>query len=393
MPSPHPSPGGRGSHLIPSPSGRGWPDNTDLERKKYAAAIEPQNIYKQPAMSFASPWAFWALLILPLLVAERLRRRADEPALPFADLSEARRSGRSLRQRLVHLPFLLGLTALALLVISLARPQQGIEKIEQITHGIAIEIVLDRSSSMGEAFVYQGRTMTRLEAVKRAFDDFVLGNGKDLPGRPSDLIGMVAFARFAETICPLTLAHDALAEFSNQIELVSRAERHEDGTAIGDGLALAVARLQEVDDRSGSDTAGYEIKNKIIILLTDGIHNSGHYSPRQAASLAKEWGVTIYTIGIGEVEEPSFFSLGGRASVDSKTLTALAEETGGRFWLASDGDALQEIYQSIDDLEKSEIESVRYLDYKEYFHLFALAGLGLLSLALFLQWTVLGVTP
>lgn len=344
-------------------------------------------------MSFASPWAFWVLLILPLLVAGRLRRSAAEPALAFADLSEVRRSGRSLRQHLVQLPFLLTLAALALLIIGLARPQQGIEKIEQINHGIAIEIVMDRSSSMGEAFVYQGRTMTRLAAVKQTFHDFVLGNGKDLRGRPSDLIGMVAFARFAETICPLTLAHGALADFSKQIELVSRAERHEDGTAIGDGLALAAARLQAADDRSKNDAAGYQIKSKVIILLTDGVHNSGQHSPSQAAALAREWGIKIYTIGIGEVEQPSFFSLGARASVDSKTLTALAEETGGRFWLASDGAALQEIYQSIDELEKSKIESVRYMDYQEYFHIFVLAGLGLLGLALILQWTILGVAP
>lgn len=341
-------------------------------------------------MTFASPWAFWALLILPLLVIARLRRQRRQAGLAFADLSEAVRAGASLRQRLTPLPFILRLLALVLLITGLARPQQGIEKIEQISHGIAIEIVVDRSSSMAESFTYQGRAMTRLEAVKLAFHDFVLGNGKELGGRPTDLVGMVAFARFAETVCPLTLAHGAVAGFVNQLKLVSRAERHEDGTAIGDGLALAAARLQAAG-QEGQDA--YEIKSKIIILFTDGIHNSGQHSPMQAAALAREWGIKIYAIGIGEAKKPSFFSLAQGPEVDVRTLTALAEETGGRFWLASDGKTLQDIYATIDRLEKSEIESIRYMDYKEHFSIFVLAGLALLALAAGLKWSILAVLP
>ncbi|MDR9501219.1 MAG: VWA domain-containing protein [Desulfurivibrionaceae bacterium] len=343
-------------------------------------------------MTFADPWALWALLILPLLLVLRLTRERRRSGLAFADLSEASRAGRSLRQRLIQLPFALQLLALALLITGLARPQEGIEKIEQISHGIAMEIVVDRSSSMAETFVYQGRTMNRLEAVKLAFYDFVMGNNQELAGRPHDLVGMVAFARFAETICPLTLAHGAVAGFVKQVQLVSRAERHEDGTAMGDGLALAAARLRAAAEEA-EGKGGYEIKSKIIILLTDGIHNSGQHSPLQAAALAKEWGIKIYTIGIGEATKPSFFSLGRGAEVDVRTLTALAEETGGRFWLASDGKALQEIYQTIDRLEKSEIESIRYMDYQEQFSKFVLAGLALLALSCSLKWTILAVLP
>ena len=343
-------------------------------------------------MTFASPWAFWLLLILPLLVVRRVMKERSLPGLAFSDLSEPSQAGRSLRQHFIQLPFILRLLALALLITGLARPQQGIEKIEQISHGIAIEIVVDRSSSMEEAFVYQGRRMNRLEAVKLAFHDFVMGNGKELSGRPNDLVGMVAFARFAETVCPLTLAHGAVEGFVKQLRLVSRAERHEDGTAIGDGLALAAARLKDASEESkGKD--GYQIKSKIIILLTDGVHNSGQHTPMQAAALAKEWGIKIYTIGIGEARKRSFFSLGRGADVDVKTLTALAQETGGQFWLAGNGKALAEIYQTIDELEKSEIESIRYMDYKEHFSVFVLTGLALLALGLSLEWTILGVLP
>ncbi len=343
-------------------------------------------------MTFASPWAFWALLIIPLLVIRRLRQRRSMPGLAFSDLREVNNAGRSLRQRLIHLPFILRLLALALLITGLARPQQGIEKIEQISHGIAIEIVVDRSSSMAETFVYQGRKMNRLEAVKLAFHDFVLGDGKELTGRPNDLIGMVAFARFAETVCPLTLAHGAVEGFVKQLRLVGREERHEDVTAIGDGLALAAARLKAAGEKTNEEN-GYEIKSKIIILLTDGVHNAGQHTPMQAAALAKEWGIKIYTIGIGEVKKRSFFSLGRSANVDTKTLRALAQETGGQFWLAGDGKALTEIYKTIDTLEKSQIESIRYMDYKEHFTLYVLAGLLLLVLGLSLEWSILGVLP
>ncbi|MEN8256259.1 MAG: VWA domain-containing protein [Thermodesulfobacteriota bacterium] len=343
-------------------------------------------------MTFATPWAFWALLILPLLVFRRFSKRRSMPGMAFSDLSEAAGAGRSLRQRLIHLPFILRLLALTLLITGLARPQQGIEKIEQISHGIAIEIVVDRSSSMAESFVYQGRKMNRLEAVKLAFHDFVLGNGKELSGRPNDLIGMVAFARFAETVCPLTLAHGAVEGFVKQVRLVAPDERHEDGTAIGDGLALAAARLKAAGEKT-RDEDGYEIKSKIIILLTDGVHNAGQHTPMQAASLAKDWGIKIYTIGIGESKKRSFFSLGRSVNVDVKTLTALARETGGQFWLAGDGTALQGIYETIDSLEKSEIESIRYMDYKEHFSKFVLAAFALLALGLSLEWSVLGVLP
>ncbi|MEN8141942.1 MAG: VWA domain-containing protein [Thermodesulfobacteriota bacterium] len=333
-------------------------------------------------MTFAQPWALLALLLLPLIIYRRWRQPA-KGGLPWSAGYEAAACGATLRQRTFVLPFALELLALALIIVALARPQLGLEKVEQIRHGIAIEMVVDRSSSMAEEFVYRGRKMSRLAAVKEAFGDFVLGQG-DLSGRPSDLIGLVAFARFPETICPLTLAHGALAGFLPQLRLVDL--REEDGTALGDGLALAAARL----NRAAEDvSSSYQIKSKVIILFTDGRHNMGSNSPKAAAQLAREWGITIYAIGIGEpAGAGGIFSRLRGGGVDEKTLAELAETTGGRSWLASDGKALTAIYAEIDALEKSEITAMRYLDYQEYFPRFIVSALIFLLLARLGRWTL-----
>ncbi len=249
-------------------------------------------------MTFGSPLAFLLLLLLPVLLLRQRSKRRD--AVRFSSTDLPRASGSSLRARLRNLPFFLRLLVLLLLIFALARPQQGLEKIQDISKGIAIEMVVDRSSSMGSEFAYQGSNMTRLDAVKKIFAGFVLGNGSSLQGRPDDLIGMVRFARFADTVCPLTLAHGPLKKFLETVKLVDR--RDEDGTAIGDAVSLAAARLRTAEKelrKAGKDQAGYRIKSKIIILLTDGENNMGKYSPEQAASLAKKWGIKIYAIGVG----------------------------------------------------------------------------------------------
>ncbi len=336
-------------------------------------------------MTFAFPWAFVALIILPLLLFYRLRGERQEKGLPCADIGLVQACGPTLRQRLRHLPLILELIALALIIVGVARPQQGTEKIEQINHGIAIEMVVDRSSSMAEDFVFQGKRMNRLEAVKAAFAEFVAGTD-DLVGRPSDLIGLVAFAQYPETICPLTLAHEALQGFLDQLQLVT--VREEDGTAIGDGLALAAARLHQAEEKLQAEGA-YQIKSKVIILLTDGRHNAGSNTPMQAAEMAAKWGITIYVIGIGEsAQRGGFFSLLRQGGVDERGLMELAEKTGGKFWLAGNGKALAAIYVEIDQLEKSEIESIQYMDYKEYFSRFIVAALALLVVAALGRWVV-----
>ena len=340
-------------------------------------------------MPLAHPWFLCGLLIIPILTLFYIRAQKKRTTIGYSDLSEVRLSGQSWRQHFIHLPFLLILLGIGLLIYALARPQEGIEKTEQISHGIGIEIVMDRSSSMAAMVNYEGQEMNRLEAVKKAFAKFVFGDDKDLTGRANDLIGIITYAQFAETVCPLTLAHDTLDGFINQIKLATQNDPYEDGTAIGDALALAAARLHEAGN---SETDGYELKSKIIILLTDGIQTAGQYSPLQGATLAKDWNIKVYTIYIGDKpQESGFFRMGNRGAEAIGVLKGIAKETGGMFWQANGGNNLHDITTTINELEKSKIESIRYMDYKEFFHYYLLAGLASLSLGFILKWTILGV--
>lgn len=353
-------------------------------------------------MRFASPWAFLVLIIIPLVLVY-LSRRGKSGSLLFSSLASARRAGQSLRQRLAGLPIAIRVLAIVLLVITLARPQMGREKVKDVTKGVAIEMVIDRSGSMGAEMDYRGRRLDRLEVVKRVFEEFLVGNDESLQGRPNDLVGMISFARYADTMAPLTLGHGALLRFLESVQLVQR--KSEDGTAIGDALALAAARLRTAEEdlaRFASEEGAkeYEIKSKIIILLTDGQNNFGKRTPLEAAALAAEWGIKIYAIGVGTEEGISTVrTLFGRfkvptgTGVDTKTLERIAEETGGIFRLAENEKSLREVYEEIDTLEKSEIESIRYVDYKELFTPFALAAMCLMLLEVALANTIFRRIP
>jgi Ca-activated chloride channel family protein len=284
---------------------------------------------------------------------------------------------------------------LVLLTIGLARPQQGREEVRDVTQGVAIEMVVDRSGSMAQELIYEGKELNRLEVVKQVFKDFVLGNGKDLQGRQNDIIGLVAFARYADTLCPLTLSHGALDRFIESIQIVTR--KNEDGTAIGDALALAAARLRTAEETLRKD---YRIKSKVAILLTDGQNNAGKRSPLEAARLAKDWGIKVYAIGIGGRE--SFvtvrtplgdYKMPGGPGVDEATLKRIADETGGAFWLAESADKLHQIYREIDRLERTEIESIRHIDYDERFLPFVLIAIALLALEQVLISTIFRRVP
>ncbi|MCK4236749.1 MAG: VWA domain-containing protein, partial [Candidatus Krumholzibacteria bacterium] len=302
-------------------------------------------------MRFASPWAFLVLIAVPVILFY-LSRRGGPGSVRFSSLDNARRAGRSLRQRLSALPLALRVMVLVLLVTALARPQMGREKVKDVTKGIAIAMVLDRSGSMKAEMDYRGRRLNRLEVVKKVFEEFLMGNEKTLEGRPNDLVGMIAFARYADTMAPLTLGHGALLRFLESVQIVSR--RSEDGTAIGDALALAAARLKTAEEdisRSAQESGDkeYEIKSKIIILLTDGQNNFGKRTPEEAAELAASWGVKIYTIGVGSREGISTvktlfgqFKVPTGGGVDEKTLQRVADITGGVFRLGENEESLRE---------------------------------------------------
>jgi Ca-activated chloride channel family protein len=317
----------------------------------------------------------------------------------------------SWRLRFRPLLKLLRITCLILLIIALARPRKGTKISETATEGVAVEVVADRSSSMQAEMNYRGKKLNRLETVKRVLAEFIRGEG-DLTGRSSDLVGLVTFARYADTKCPLVHSHDVLLEFLRQTELVKM--RAEDGTAIGDAIALAAARLkkaeEEIERRKtqlglGGETdtdeeTGFRIKSKIIILLTDGINNAGQYSPLQAAQLAKDWGIKIYTIGIGSAQAYTTiqtmlgsYKMPTQDNIDEGLLKAIAENTGGFYGKAGDAKTLRKIVEKIDSLEKTEVKSVQYTQYAEQFGPWTLVGLALLAAEILFGCTIFRKIP
>ena len=303
--------------------------------------------------TFATPLAF--LLFLPwLFAAWRLfRPRRAGGAIPFAMLSRIPRRT-SPRQRLRFLPPVLLLAGLAAGIVALARPQTRLRRVSSQSDAVAIAMVFDVSYSMMNPDMADGSTTsakTRLDAAKEAFREFV---GR----RPSDLVGLVTFGTWAETLAPLTLDHAALDHLLDGIEI------HEDesaaSTAIGDGLAMGCARLEQATN----------VASHVAVLLTDGQNNAGEIAPLQAAAAAKALGIRVYTIGIGDKEAVrGFFGAvaGYRDAVDAKTLTAVAEATGGRFFRARDAKALDRAMEEIDALEKTTVNEAVWEDRTEHY--------------------------
>ena len=263
--------------------------------------------------------------------------------------------------------------ALVVLIICIARPQKADEHTRLFTEGIAIQLVVDRSGSMRAMdFELDRRPASRMEAVKKVVQDFIEG-GEDLPGRPDDLIGLITFASYADSLCPLTLDHGHLVEAVRQTEFATEAEGS--ATAIGDAVALGVERMRGLEQRRDLQ-AGRRIKSKVMILLTDGEHNAGDIDPLTAAEMAAAFDIKIYTIGAGT--DAAFAPImvtdpftgrqvmdRVRVSIDEETLRRIADITGGRYFRATDSASLQEIYARIDELERTEIEQRRYTEYKE----------------------------
>ena len=346
---------------------------------------------------FETPMGLLGLLV-PLLWFCWLKMRgpARKSGVPFPSEMLVKGLPVTWRQRLRWLPKVLCLLAWCGLCIALARPQLGQEMVGDATKGIAIEMVIDKSGSMEAPMEYKGKVMTRLEVVKKVFIEFVLGSedGK-LPGRPDDLVGAIAFARYPSTLCPLTLDHGAL-EFASKG--VSIAEKDERSTAIGDAVALAVARLHDAERtmsaQTGKDQTAYQIKSKVIIVLTDG-QDEGERTRtiQEAAELAKRNGIRVYSIAIGSEPPAQAMTVFGmpidmpQFEWNTTEIENLAVETGGIFRKVSDGEELAAVYHEIDDLEKSEMESIRFVTHRELFTPFALAALMCLCMAWVLETT------
>lgn len=310
-----------------------------------------------------TPWVF-ALALLPAAWAWVLWRewRGPRAAMRYSRTPLVRAAcGRDVSRGVLPVVHLAALTAL---LIAVARPQAARQTIVEPVECVAIEMVVDTSSSMlDEDLSPPGEHWSRLDIVKDVFRRFVTGD-EALPGRPDDLIGMIRFAAHADSACPLTLDHDALLtaldETDVPLDALGGLTPESSQTAIGDGVALAVSRLEEVGRRVEGGTR-HSIRSRVIILLTDGENNAGMVTPRAAGALAAACDVRVYTILAGTGRVAGW----GREAVDDAVLRQIAAGTGGRHYRVFDRDALDHVYAEIDELERTRTERQRYVHWLE----------------------------
>ncbi len=317
-------------------------------------------------IQFANELFLWGLLIVPLLITLYIyRQKGGYSSLRLSSLNALTNAPVSWKNYFRHLPFILRIIGISGLIVVLARPQStsSWENIE--TEGIDIVLALDISGSM----LAEDFKPNRLEASKDVAMEFIAG-------RPNDRMGLVVFSGESFTQCPLTTDHAVLMNLFKDI----KSGMIEDGTAIGLGLANAVSRLKDS-----------KAKSKVIILLTDGVNNQGEIAPATAAEIAKTFGIRVYTVGVGSLGTapyPFRTSFGVQyqnieVKIDEEVLQEIAKMTDGRYFRATNNQKLKDIYQEIDELEKSKIE-VREFSRKteEYLKWAIIAGLVLLLEAL-----------
>ena len=363
------------------------------------------------AIEFQNPY----LLLLLLLVAPAIwliLRPKRYASLKFSYISGFKNAsangGPSVRKFGRYFLLLCRVICIVLLVLAVARPQKGKKVKLSSTNGVVMQMVLDRSSSMEAEMDYFGNNMNRLEVAKEVLKDFVKG-GKGLEGRPNDLIGLISFAAFPDTNCPLVQSPDMIVDFISEVDMAKY--KFEDGTAIGDAIALAAARLHKaeeeiearnarmaaISEQNNDDKAKSEfnIQSKVIVLLTDGNQNRGDIEPQEAVEMAKKWGIKIYTVGIGSPprRSNSIFDMMRGAEFDERLLKWIAQETGGQYARAGSAEELKDFCEKIDELEKSEIQSISYNEYDEKFHLFAYGALIALMLEVITGCTIFRRTP
>ena len=339
-------------------------------------------------MRIVEPYALLLLGLLPILMM--IARRRQRPAtISYSTLQDLDGLPVSVMTRLRRTIPLLRALVFVLCIVALARPQQGLQATKVYQEGIALVMVVDISSSMAALDLQlNGHQSNRLAVVKDTFRHFVQGGG-NLAGREGDLIGMVTFARYADSVSPLTLDHTTLLALLDQIDIV--ALREEDGTAIGEALVAGIDRLR-------NSTA----KSRVLLLLTDGANNAGETEPMQAARIAHALGIKIYTIGTGTrgVAPVPVTTRDGRTVlrrqpvfIDEASLKDIAEITGGRYFRATDGKALEAIYAEIDGLEKTAHVAEQFQQYAERFPTVLLPALIGLVLEIVLVTTWLRTFP
>ncbi len=294
-------------------------------------------------MRFAYPYLLLLLLLIPVLLWWRARRRG--PAINFPDGALLKKLPVSLTVRLQPVLTVFYALGLICLIIAIARPQRGLQESRVNTEGVDIVLLLDLSTSMETPdFSRNGQQQTRIESAKQVISEFI-------SKRKDDRIGMVGFAALPYSIAPLTLDHSWLVQRMGGL----RTGILEDGTAIGDGIASAVNRLRDS-----------KAKSRIVILLTDGINNRGELTPENAAQAAAALGIKVYAIGVGGgmPVQRGFFTMPPH-EIDEATLRRIAELSKAEFFRARDLKTLEEVYDRIDKLEKTEIEMQQFTRFEE----------------------------
>ncbi len=332
-------------------------------------------------MTFANyEYLFLLLLLIPYVVWYLLFHGQITPSLKISTTESFKRAPVSLRQRLLHLPFLCRVVCFTAAIVALARPQTSNNWSTKDVEGIDIMLCMDVSTSM----LAEDLKPNRIEAAKQVAMEFI-------NGRPNDNIGLTLFAGEAYTQCPMTVDHAVLLNLLGGMR-VDMAERGllQDGTAIGMGIANAVNRLKDS-----------KAKSKVIILLTDGTNNCGQISPNTAADIAKTFGIRVYTIGVGSNGmAPYPFKVAGQTiyqnvpvEIDTETLASIASKTDGEIYRATNTEKLHEVYKKIDELERTKMNVKTYTKQYEAFALFAFIALMALLLELLLNNTILKRIP
>lgn len=319
-------------------------------------------------MFFEYPHLLW-LLAVPLLLVARyvyVELKERRPHLRVSTVQPWMKAGLSPLTVIRHIPFALRIAALSLIIIALARPRSSTDVEKRDTEGIDIVFAMDVSTSM----LARDFTPDRISAAKDIAIEFI-------SQRPSDRMGIVVFAGESYTQCPLTTDRATLINLMKEVQ----TDLIEDGTAIGNGLATAVARMMDSDAPS-----------RVVILLTDGVNNRGEITPQTAAEIAKTYGVRVYTIGVGAngtAPYPVMTPWGVEVrnievEIDEELLKTVAETTGGRYFRATDNTKLAEIYSEINRMETARTTVDSFPVYKELFGGYALAALICLLLELLL---------
>lgn len=321
-------------------------------------------------MFFEYPALLWLLVIPALMLVHYVyvELSGRRPHLRVPDIKFWKAGGRSVLGVIRHLPFLLRTIALVMIIIAIARPRSSTKMDKIDTEGIDIVLAMDVSTSM----LARDFTPDRISAAKDIAIEFI-------SQRPSDRMGIVVFAGESYTQCPLTTDRATLINLMKEIE----TGLIEDGTAIGNGLATAVARMQNSD-----------AKSRVVILLTDGVNNSGEITPQTAADIAKTYGIRVYTIGVGAngtAPYPVMTPWGVQmqnveVEIDENLLKNIAETTGGRYFRATDNTKLSEIYSEINKMEKARTTIDSFPIYKELFTGFALIALACLLLEVLISF-------